>query len=91
MNYEELQKQKKIVDGLENKKAEYYKALESLKEYSLWKSIDEEASMAKKNLESMEKQYKEEGLAKYNETNNIEPIPFIKIKMFTTLKYTVLR
>ena len=38
-------------------------------------------------LDQMISDYKDEALTKYEETKDTEPMPFIKIKMYTTLDY----
>lgn len=91
MDYKDLQEQKKIVDELSEKEAKARAEFERLDEYREWNAIADKAKAAASKLATMEKQYSEEGSIEYEKTKDTEPLPYIKVKMYTVLKYNALK
>ena len=87
MDYKVLQEQDKIVSELKEKEAEAKATLELTQTYKDWKEISKQLSLEKSILDTLEDQYKYEGSVKYAKSKEIEPVPFVKIKMYTKLKY----
>ena len=59
-------------------------------EYQSWNTAVEDVKEATKKLDEMEQQYKTVGLEIYNRDKIVQPLPFVRVKMYKKLKYDVL-